>query len=150
MTSKAQRVRTNNKAHGRAGERPVKSGIHRAAKRIGLEPPIPLETVELVMLRRIVKTALTTFESEGYGSPSAKELLGEALRCARDEFDLIGDAQAAGTGVESMVYARAYHRTRLAIELAEYLETFGHGESEEERKVRESFDRMEAAQGGAS
>jgi len=60
------------------------------------------------------------------GELTAAEILGEALRCNRDELTLFGDAIfGSGSGIDTMHLQRARDRIELALALAEYREDFG-------------------------
>jgi len=53
------------------------------------------------------------------------EILGEALRCAQDDFAMIGETVFAGGGtLNTMICRRATLRLDLALALAEYREEF--------------------------
>lgn len=82
---------------------------------------------ELTALRKLATTALRIFEAEGLmGELTAAEILGEALRCNRDELILFGDAIAgSGSGLDTMHLQRAKDRIDLALALAEYREDYG-------------------------
>lgn len=84
---------------------------------------------ELVALRKLVRTAESVFEFEGYchrGTPMTPlEILGEALRCAQSDFAVIGDSSCGSSGMSnSMVFRRAELRIDLALALAEYRTEF--------------------------
>ena len=81
---------------------------------------------EVVALRKVVRAADGIFEFQGLPHRlTSAEILGEALRCARSDFEVIGDAAAEGSGmVSSMVFRRAELRIDLALALAEYREEF--------------------------
>jgi hypothetical protein len=141
---------------GKAGEQPVRSGIHRAAKRIGLEPAetsadeLDRTDEELDALRNLVQVAEGVFEHDGESSAPVA-LLREALRSARADFDLLGDASGCGSALGGLTFIRCVRRIDLALALAEYRESFGYIESDNERKVREQFEAAEArAAGGKS
>jgi hypothetical protein len=134
-------ARNNVAKQGKAGEQPVSSGIHRAAKRIGLEPAeSPADVLdrtdeELDVLRHLAGVAEHVFEAEGCPSSPA-QILRQALLCARSDFAVIGDACGEGSGTDdSMVYRRAELRIDLALALFDYRSEFGFPESANEVDV---------------
>jgi hypothetical protein len=106
----------------RSAEQPVSRGIRRTAERAGIEP-----SGELTALRKLATRALRIFEAEGLmGELTSAEILGEALRCAKDELSLFGDSIfGSGSGIDTMHLQRARDRIELALALAEYREDFG-------------------------
>jgi len=141
----------------RAGEQPVKSGIHRAAKRIGLElAEAPAEEPdrtdeELDVLRDIAEKAGLIFEHNGEVSTDPTAILREALRSASDDIGIIGDASQGGGGAaSSMTFVRAQCRIELALALFEYRQAFGYIESDDERSVRETVEAEQARAAGAA
>jgi hypothetical protein len=82
---------------------------------------------EIVALRKLAHAAERIFEHEGITSRrmTPLEILGEALRCARSDFSVLGDASGAESGmVDGMVFRRAELRIDLALALAEHREKF--------------------------
>jgi hypothetical protein len=138
----------------RAGEQPVESGIHRAAKRAGIRASQPAPSDELDradeefdMLRAIADLAEQSFETGDGKLASPTEILREALRCAQNDFGLISEAH----DVPALVYLRCEKRIDLALALAEYREQFGYFESDDARTVREAVEAEQArAAGGES
>jgi len=81
---------------------------------------------EVVALRKLADAVELAFQNEGIGNPSPNDILREAIRCAKDDFELIGDASESGLGApEGMVFQRAQLRLDLALTLADYRERFG-------------------------
>jgi hypothetical protein len=103
-------------------EKPVSEGIRRAAERSGIAP-----SAEIAALRKLATTAVRIFEAEGLtGELTSAEILGEALRCSKDELSLFGDAiLGSDDGVDTMHLQRARDRIDLALALAEYRENYG-------------------------
>jgi hypothetical protein len=110
------------RAPKKRSEQPISAEIRRAAKRAGIEP-----SGELAALRKLATTAVRIFEAEGLiGELTAAEILGEALRCSKDELSLFGDAIfGSGSGIDTMHLQRARDRIDLALALAEYREDYG-------------------------
>ena len=81
---------------------------------------------ELVALRKLARTAEHIFEFEGIcRTMTPAEILGEAIRCAKSDFAVLGDSTAVGSGTaDSMVFRRAELRLDLALALAEYRQEF--------------------------
>jgi len=100
-----------------------KSGKSKGAR----EPAEQSAFQELAALRKLATTAVRIFEAEGIlGELTAAEILGEALRCNRDELILFGDAiSGSGSGLDTMHLQRAKDRIDLALALAEYREDYG-------------------------
>jgi hypothetical protein len=132
---------------------PVTSGIRRAARRIGLEPAeseLPTADLdrtdeELDVLRELVRKVLRAYEHDGISHPTRAALLGEVLKCARDDMELLENAE------EPMMFLRAQYRVDIGFMVADYLDSFGYPESDEYRAVREKVEAEQGrAVGGAS
>ncbi|MFZ5895326.1 MAG: hypothetical protein ACOY0T_30000 [Myxococcota bacterium] len=130
----ANRTRIQGQNQGEA----VSADIHRAAKRMGFDPGqtdadgLPT-AVEVEALRDLASKALRTFERIGSASPDGKEVLLEALLCARDDIELFENAPPE----LNMAFCRAQYRIDLAIALADYVDEFGLPETAERREARE-------------
>jgi hypothetical protein len=122
------------------GEQPVKSGIHRAAKRIGLEPAevqgdeLDRTDEELDVLRNVAELAEKIFESGeeiGNAAQSVTGILREALRSVRADIELISDSNGTGSSVGFWPFRRAEFRIDLALALAEYRQEFPRADSDD-------------------
>jgi len=98
-------------------------------KRRGAQIEVTKETAELLALRKLVITAEHIFDAEGVTlvdtAMTPLEILSEALRSAKSDFAVIGDADMSCSGSDSsMVYRRAELRIDLALALAKYRKEF--------------------------
>jgi hypothetical protein len=147
------------------GERRVSTQDHREALRAGArvlaDPNAQAESLEaaeelceqtekicdeLESLRAILRTALWTFEHQGAGRGSSRELIEEALRSARDDIDMLEHAVDA----PGLRFCRAQYRIDLAFAIAKHLDTFGTPMSEGELTVARAVEAEQARARGAS
>lgn len=112
-------------------EKPVSAEILRAAERSKLmcdTARVEAQKVlnEVKALRKVADAAELVFQHEGIGDPTPIDILREALRAAKDDFEILGDSAQSELGVpHGMVFARAQRRLDLALALADYRERFG-------------------------
>lgn len=133
-------ARNNVAKQGKAGERPVKSGIHRAAKRIGLEPAearaedLDRTDEELDVLRHVVRVAEHIFETgeEAPGLEPQVSLLRDALRSTKEDVAVLAASQANEFTPEQYAFTHVERRITLALALFDYRQEFGFPESANE------------------
>lgn len=112
-------------------EKPVSAEILRAAERSKLmcdTARVEAQKVlnEVKALRKVADAVELVFQHDGIGDPAPIDILREAIRCAQDDFEILGDSAQSELGVpHHMVFSRAQRRLDLALALADYRERFG-------------------------
>ena len=96
---------------------------------------------ELDALRDLVRLVVASFTSDGAPFPTGADMVREALKCARDDLELLEHADGP------MTFVRAQFRIDVGFALARYLDAFGYPQSAGDREVGAQ---LQAEQGGAS